>query len=84
VGPQGPRLRERLHRACPASRFSRDYFLLSILLFCSLLNGSQAAAAAVARMEGMLIDCVAEVRRDLVNVSAGTPHLSFVHISTSV
>ena len=59
-------------------------FLHSILLLCILLNGSQAAAAAVARMEGMLIDCVAEVRRDLVNVSAGTPHLSFVRISTSI
>ncbi len=40
------------------------------------LNLVQAAAASVARMEGMLIDCVSEIRRDLANVSAGNHPLA--------
>ena len=53
----------------------------SFPLFCCAFarrhdaNCVQAAAASVGRMEGMLFDCVSDIRRDLANVSAGNPHL---------
>lgn len=50
---------------------SQVAFCISILFVVNRSFFSQAASASVARTEGMLIDCVSEIRRDLVSVSAG-------------